>query len=237
MKRSGGIIGVIPARAGSRRLPGKNLRPLAGRPMIDWTLDAARSAASLDAVVVTSDDPGVLERAQAFGVLAVTRPPELSGDDAPVAAAVLHALATLGGCWTEVALLQPTSPLRIAADIDGAADLLRAESADALVSVSPPIKPTSFHRRIQDGRMQPLEASDTLVLINGAVYVRSVAALVAGCAFSPAGALAYVMPAERSWDVDTVEEFAACEALLSLRGHAFTTDRGSSAVTSEPRSP
>lgn len=235
MKLSGGLIGIIPARAGSRRLPGKNLRPLAGKPMIDWTLEAALGATSLDAVAVTSDDPGVLARAAAFGAAAVLRPPDLADDAAPVAAAVLHALACLSGAWSGVVLLQPTSPLRLASDIDGAVALYRTTGAEAVVAISPPAKPASFHRWLRDGRLLAFKPDDELAVINGAVYVRSAAALQAGEGFSPPGALGYRMPADRAWDVDTLEEFAACEALLALRNSPPLADQGSSAVTSAPR--
>lgn len=217
-KQGGRALAIIPARAGSARLPGKNMRPMAGRPMIGWTLAAAQDAALPDRIVVTTDDPEVAALARAAGVEVVDRPPELAGPDTPMAEAVLHALAAVGGDWGEVVLLQPTSPLRTAVDIDGAVALRRASGAAAVVGVSAAAgsgKPAHFHAGVSpDGRLGP----GTTHVINGAVYVVTTGALRATGGFRPEGTLAWVMPAERGGDVDTLEEFEACEALLAGRG-------------------
>ena len=105
------VIGIIPARAGSRRMIGKNTRMLAGRPMIGWTLAAARASQVLDRIVVSSDDPAVLDLATRMGCPApFVRPAALSGPEASVIDAVEHALGEVGGVWDYVVLLQPTSP-------------------------------------------------------------------------------------------------------------------------------
>lgn len=218
-KQGGRALAIIPARAGSTRLPGKNVRPMAGRPMIGWTLAAAREAVLLDRIVVTTDDPEVAVLAHAAGVAVVERPPELAGPDTPMADAVLHALDAVGGDWDEVVLLQPTSPLRTAADIDGAVALRRARGAPAAIGVSPvgdgPAKPPHFHVGVEaDGRLEP----GTSHVINGAVYVVQTEGLRAGGGFRPEGTLAWPMRSERGGDVDTLEEFEACAALLAARG-------------------
>ncbi|MDZ4113875.1 MAG: acylneuraminate cytidylyltransferase family protein [Brevundimonas sp.] len=211
------VIGVIPARAGSRRMIGKNTRMLAGRPMIGWTLAAARASQVLDRIVVSSDDPAVLDLAAAMGCPApFVRPAALSGPEASVIDAVEHALTEVGGDWDYVVLLQPTSPLRRAADIDAAVALADDSGAPAVVSVSPLSKPAGFHvHRGADGRLAgpPETLADTFV-INGAVYVARPERLSRDRTFRPEGALGYVMPVERGWDVDTADEFAACEARL-----------------------
>jgi N-acylneuraminate cytidylyltransferase len=211
------VIGVIPARAGSRRMIGKNTRMLAGRPMIGWTLAAARASQVLDRIVVSSDDPAVLDLAAEMGCPApFVRPAALSGPEASVIDAVEHALIEVGGDWDYVVLLQPTSPLRRAADIDAAVALADDSGAPAVVSVSPLSKPAGFHvHRDADGRLAgpPETLTDTFV-INGAVYVARPERLSRDRTFRPEGALGYVMPVERGWDVDTADEFAACEARL-----------------------
>lgn len=217
------IIGVIPARAGSRRLPGKNLRPMAGRPMMGWTLEAARASSALDRLLVTSDDEAVLDYARAEGVEAVRRPASLAGDDSPVADAVLHALEAAGGGWTHVVLLQPTSPLRRAGDIDAAVALCLSRGAAAVVSAAPALEPAGFHHRLdRTGVLAPLEpqaaGAAPVVRLNGAVYVVRTETLRRERSFRPPGALAWLMPPERSWDVDSLEEFAACEARLRADG-------------------
>lgn len=214
----GRVLGLIPARAGSQRLPGKNLRPLAGRPMLDWTLDAALGATSLDRVVVSTDDAGVAALARARGVEVVDRPAELAGSEASVIDAIVHALDRIGGDWELIVLLQPTSPLRLASDIDGAVALCRERDAPAVIGVSPLTKPPGFHGRVVEGVYRAdAETAAALSVINGAVYVGRPERLRAERTFQSEGTLAWTMPAERGWDVDTIEEFAVCDALLGAR--------------------
>lgn len=210
------VIGVIPARAGSQRLPGKNVRPMAGRPMIQWTLDAARASAVLDRVVVTSDDETVLEIARAAGAGAIRRPDALAGPDASVIDAIEHALKETGGNWDYVVLLQPTSPLRLAEDIDGAVQRCEATGAPAVIAVSPLAKPAVFHDRIDvSGRLSGTPDLENVVLINGAVYVGRPDILFGKRTFRLESAQAYEMPVERAVDVDTLADFLACEAYLT----------------------
>ncbi|NBB53305.1 NTP transferase domain-containing protein [Rhizobium sp. CRIBSB] len=221
MTTRGRTIGVIPARAGSQRLPGKNLRPMAGQPMILWTLQAARAATTLDGLVVTSDDDAVLALAEGQGVAAVRRPAHLAGADADVVDAVEHALAQVSGEWDEVVLLQPTSPLRRPTDIDGVVRLRRDQSAPAALSVSPLAKPVAFHLRQEPtGRLASAPPLDDVVVVNGAVYVIRTPVLLATRSFRPEGTVGYRMPAERGWDVDTFAEFLACEAALAVANEA-----------------
>ncbi|RZJ98539.1 MAG: acylneuraminate cytidylyltransferase family protein [Brevundimonas sp.] len=216
-KSGGRVLGLIPARAGSVRLPGKNMRPMAGRPMLGWTLAAAKAAVRLDHLAVTTDDADVAALARAEGFEVVNRPTALADAQASVVDAIDHASTALGGGFDWVALLQPTSPLRLAQDIDGAVELALAQDA-TVVSVSPLAKPSAFHGRIQaDGRYRPAPEAEGLTALNGAVYVSRLAPLLRDRTFQTPDALAYIMPAERAWDVDTLEEFAACEAVLRLR--------------------
>jgi N-acylneuraminate cytidylyltransferase len=221
------VIGIIPARAGSRRMIGKNTRMLAGRPMIGWTLAAARASQVLDRVVVSSDDPAVLELAAEMGCPApFVRPAALSGPEASVIDAVEHALGQVGGVWDYVVLLQPTSPLRRAEDIDAAVSLAESAGAPAVVSVSPLSKPAAFHVQMQPGgRLQPPPDSlGNTCVVNGAVYVARPDRLWRERSFRPEGTVGYVMPVERGWDVDTADEFAACEARLRADMAQITPD-------------
>lgn len=211
------VIGIVPARAGSRRMIGKNTRMLAGRPMIGWTLAAAQASAVLDRIVVSSDDPAVLALAEQMGCPApFERPAALSGPEASVIDAVEHALGEVGGHWDYVVLLQPTSPLRRARDIDAAVALAEARGAPAVLSISPLAKPAAFHvETAANGTLAPApEVLSRTFVVNGAVYVARPGRLFAERTFRPEGALGHVMPVERGWDVDTADEFAACEARL-----------------------
>lgn len=222
--RTGRVLGIVPARAGSQGLPGKNTRPIAGRPMVAWTLEACREATLLDQVVVSTDDDAVAAVATEMGFAPpFRRPADLSGPDASVIDAVEHALRTLGGVWDHVVLLQPTSPLRLGSDIDGAVRLCRHTGAPAVIGVSPVLKPQGFYGRLSaDGGFTPnAHAPDEPVVINGAVYVGRPDVLLERRTFLGPGTLGWLMAPERGWDVDTAFDFAVCEALWPhVRGEA-----------------
>jgi CMP-N,N'-diacetyllegionaminic acid synthase len=124
------ILGLIPARGGSKGVPRKNLAPVAGKPLLAWTVDAALAATELMRVVVSTDDD---EIASAAGVEVLRRPPELAADDTPMLEVVRHAVAELSP--DVVVLLQPTSPIRRAEHVDAAVRLLLESGADSVVSV------------------------------------------------------------------------------------------------------
>lgn len=217
------VLAIVPARGGSQRLIAKNVRPLAGRPMVAWTLEAARGSALIDHLVVSTDDPAVAAIAAELGwPPPFMRPDHLSGATSPVIDAIEHALEQVGGRWDYVVLLQPTSPLRTAADIDGAVRLCDETGAPAVIGVSPLPKPPAFYGQVDaEGRYTPGGVDfERAALINGAVYVGRPDVLMRDRTFQSEGALAYPMPFERSWDVDTLAEFAVCEALFPFQGES-----------------
>ncbi|CAN5373349.1 acylneuraminate cytidylyltransferase family protein [soil metagenome] len=209
------VLGIVPARAGSRGLPGKNVRPLAGRPMIGWTLAAGQASATIDRLVVSTDDEAVCDVAQAMKVQIVRRPAELATDAASVIDSIDHALRTVGGVWDYVVLLQPTSPLRTTHDIDGAVRLCDTRAAASVIGVSPMPKPAGFYGRVlADGEFaRNAPGPDEAVVINGAVYVGRPEVLLRDRSFQSQGTLAWTMPPARGWDVDTLFDFVVCEAL------------------------
>lgn len=221
---AGRVLGIVPARAGSQGLPGKNTRPLAGRPMIAWTLEACREATVLDQVVVSTDDEAVIRIATEMGFPPPFRRPEhLSGPDASVIDAIEHALTTLGHRWDYVVLLQPTSPLRLGSDIDGAVRLCHETGAPSVIGVSPVLKPQTFYGRLKsDGGFRAnTPEPDEPVVINGAVYVGRPEVLLEHRTFQGEGVLGWCMSPERGWDVDTAFDFLVCEALWPyVRGQA-----------------
>jgi len=129
------VVAVIPARGGSKGLPGKNLKPLAGVPLVARSIRAAMAAPSVDLVVVSSDDPGILEIAEAEGAVAVTRPDELSGDLASSESAVIHALDVVGGTPEIVVFLQCTSPFTKAEEVEALVEALDDPVYDAALTV------------------------------------------------------------------------------------------------------
>ncbi len=223
------VLGLIPARGGSKGLPGKNIRPLGGRPLIDWTIEAALQSEEVSRVIVSTDDAAIAEAARAAGAeVPGLRPRDLADDETPAMAVVRHAL----GAWasrdeTELVLLQPTSPLRTCEDIDGCVRERRRRGAGVCVSVSPVDKPpwwlfqlaregrlSPFLSRPEARRRQDLPAAYAL---NGAVYAAAIEALHGADSFLRPDTVGYVMAKERSVDIDDAVDFALAEALLAYR--------------------
>jgi CMP-N-acetylneuraminic acid synthetase len=133
------VLGLIPARGGSRGIPRKNVRPFLGKPLLLWTVELALASDALDHVVVSTDDEEIAELAGAAGARAVLRPAELAGDATPTAPVGAHALATLAAEGLEpatVAILEPTSPGRRPAHVTEGLALLAGSGADSVASVS-----------------------------------------------------------------------------------------------------
>jgi CMP-N-acetylneuraminic acid synthetase len=157
------VLGVIPARGGSKGIPRKNLAPLAGRPLVAYSCDAALAAERLSRVLVSTDDPEIAEVCRAHGVEApFTRPAELSADETPMVDVLRHAVsacAAQGWQADVVVLLQPTSPLRRPEHVDRAVELLVDAAADTVVSV------VRVPHRFEASSLMRLEADGRLVLV------------------------------------------------------------------------
>lgn len=221
------VLAVITARGGSKGLPGKNLRPLRGRPLIGWTIAAAQASRRLDRVVLSSDDPDIIAAAETLGCEApFRRAPDLAGDAAASIDVVLDALERVPG-FDVVVLLQPTSPLRTAADIDGTLERMAATGAPACVSVAEaPSHPWLVFGQDARGRLDPFapapaEASlrrqdlPPAWVLNGAVYAADAAWLRRERTFlKPGETAAWPMPPARSIDIDTLADFEAAERLF-----------------------
>jgi CMP-N-acetylneuraminic acid synthetase len=158
---SGGVLGLVPARAGSKGVPGKNLRPLAGRSLLEYTAAVAHESGVLDRMVLSTDSEEIAEAGRACGLeVPFLRPAALAADDTPMLPVVKHALNALAGSgWHAeiVVLLQPTSPLRRAAHVRDAIGLLRSTNADSVVTVVelPRHLSPDYVMRIEAGRLVP----------------------------------------------------------------------------------
>lgn len=129
-------LGVIPARGGSKRIPRKNVKPLAGKPLIQWTIEAARQANCLTTWVVSTEDEQIRDVALSLGAYVIRRPDELADDLASSDSVALHALEWMGrDDYDLVVLLHPTNPIRSGEHIDQAVSTLWASSANSLASV------------------------------------------------------------------------------------------------------
>lgn len=225
-----GIVGLITARGGSKGIVGKNIRPIGGIPLIAWTIRAALESQRLDRVLVSTDDAEIARVSRQFGAdVPFYRPDELAQDDSPHVDSLIHALRWLesdeGSMPEYCVLLQPTCPLRIASDIDGAVDLAVTRRADAVLGVCEASDHPYLARMInEDGSIKEFVDVDIeyyarqffpkAYRVNGAVYVNRSEALIQSKQMFPEGTLAYVMPASRSWDIDTPWEFHVVDLLL-----------------------
>jgi CMP-N,N'-diacetyllegionaminic acid synthase len=219
----GKVLAVITARGGSKGLPGKNILPLAGRPLLAWTIAAANAAKGLDRLILSTDDEEIAEAARALGCeVPFIRPPELASDTATSVDVVLHACAQLPE-YDTVCLLQPTSPFRRSDDIDSCLEMFWSAAADSVISFTTLSKPAQWLFRKDAGEhISPLlpgpinmrrQDCETLYVPNGAVYVIAVATLQRERTFYLPKTKAYVMPQERSLDIDTRLDFKLAEVL------------------------
>ncbi|WP_157785583.1 cytidylyltransferase domain-containing protein [Sinorhizobium fredii] len=217
MKNAGSVLAVIPARAGSKGLPGKNIVEFHGRPLIHWTISAALESGCCDTVLVSTDSQEIADIAIAAGATAPwLRPQHLADDKTSTTAAVVHALDQSPA--DIVVVLQPTSPLRTARDIAACVSLYR-DTGKPVVSVCA-AKPWLF-AEARDGALSPALEFATqrqeakYFSPNGAVYIFSAEFLRSGEAWWSVGALPYLMPPERSVDIDTPYDLAVAKALFS----------------------
>jgi CMP-N-acetylneuraminic acid synthetase len=218
------VVALVPARGGSKGIPRKNLVPLAGKPLIRWTIDAARAAETVTRVVVSTDDDEIA--AEAHDVDVLRRPAELSADETPMLPVIHDALAAYP-CEVLV-LLQPTSPLRRPGHVDDAVRLLQDTGADAVVSVvSVPHRyvPSSLMQLLGD-RLERLSGSEpqgSLRQGKQQLYARNGPAVLAlrpdtlGEDLFGGDVRAYVMDERDSLDIDTPYDLELAELLLRAR--------------------
>ena len=218
-------LAVIPARGGSKRLPNKNILDLNGKPLIAWSIEAAKKSKKIDDVVVTSDSEKILNIAKQYNVKAIKRPDFLASDTATTFDAIKHAIETLDDKYEYIVLLQPTSPLRNEKHIDEAIELLEQKNADAVISVcemehSPlwsntlpeNLSMNNFLRdEVKNKRSQDL---DKYYRLNGAIYICKTDRLLKEKTFFIKDKIyAYIMDRKSSVDIDDEIDFKLAEIL------------------------
>ena len=230
------VVAVVPARAGSKSVPGKNIRPLGGKPLIAWSIEAGRAVNQIDRVIVSTDGAEIAAVARRSGAEVYDRPAALATDTAQVTDALRDLIATLrreGETAEVMVLLEPTAPLRAAADVAACLALMDARGLDSVATFKP--ADLNPHRawRLVDGRpetflpgVDPWKRRQDLPpahQLNGCVYAFSIPGLMEGAGkgglsllFGKTGAVE--MPPERSIDIDTPVDFATAEALLAAAG-------------------
>lgn len=211
------LLALITARGGSKGLPRKNILPVGGKPLIAWTISAAKDADCVDHVVLSSDDDEIMEVASRWGCeVPFRRPPELASDTATSIDVVLHAIDQVPG-YDYVILLQPTSPLRTSQDIDSAFKLMRSSGAPSCVSVCEAEQSPYWMYRLKDnGRLENIipkspgvtrrQDLPLIYVLNGAIYIAKVEWLRSSKSFLSEETIAYLMPIDRSVDIDNAED-------------------------------
>ncbi len=226
-----GILGVVPARGGSKGILRKNIRPLAGQPLIAYTIRAACDCRLIAEVVVSTDDEETREIALALGAQApFLRPAELAGDTALAIPTIQHAVREMEVLrkrpYDFVVMLQPTTPLRTAEDLTSSLTQLIESNADGIISVVSvdnwhPMKMKKFvGDRLLDYEKPPVENPPRQILppvymVNGAIYATRRDVLMEGNTFQGKYCLGYAMPAERSVNIDGELDFIVAEYLLN----------------------
>lgn len=226
------VLGLIPARGGSRRLPGKNLAEADGRSLLQRAIDVGLEARGVDRLIVSTDDPAIAEAARAGGAeVPFMRPPELAVDKAASLDVVRHALR-----WADTAepdgfdfvvLLQPTSPLRMARDVEQTLRLCRSRGCTTAVTAATAPRSDVLMIGGADGALAPLSAFGRPVRLNGAVYVLRSDHVRNGGGFIADDTAFHLMPGHRSVDVDTREDLDLAVSMLKQRSTLRPEDESS----------
>jgi CMP-N,N'-diacetyllegionaminic acid synthase len=226
------VLGVITARGGSKGIPGKNLVPLLGKPLLAYTVEAASDAKELDRVILSTEDEEIAGFGRSLGVdVPFRRPAELATDQARHTEVLQHAVRSLdqeGDRYDAVLTLQPTSPLRTAADIDGAIALMRERAADAVISlveacgVHPhKMKTLSSKGHVVDppfasGKSHvPRQELPPFYVPDGSIYLTRVQLLMGENAILGGITLPWFVPVERWANIDHPRDLLIAEAMLN----------------------
>jgi N-acylneuraminate cytidylyltransferase/CMP-N,N'-diacetyllegionaminic acid synthase len=232
------MIAIVPARGGSKGLPGKNIKNLCGRPMIAYTIETALKSKYIQEVIISTDEKKIADIAVEYGATCpFMRPPELARDDSHAIDTYLYTVENLnrqhGYNIDEFVVLQPTSPLRITEDIDNTIDIFYRYKADSAASFVKETHPIIWHKYLdKEGKISSIFSENQLqnrqeirptYYPNGAVYVFKYSLLVKDRCYYTERSYAYIMPFDRSIDIDTMDDFEYAEILLRRRHekHAY----------------
>ena len=218
----GKFLFIIPARGGSKGVPRKNIRDLAGKPLLVWTIEEAKKSKFADRIVLSSEDAEIIHVTKKHGCeVPFVRPDELAQDNTPGIDPVLHAIEQCPG-YEYVVLLQPTSPLRTVEDIDGCIQFfLDNQAASCITLKEAEESPFWMYTKNNVGQLKNLIKQDSIITrrqdlpkvyaLNGAVYVATVEFVRQNKSFLTEETIGYVMPEERSIDIDVEIDFKVCE--------------------------
>lgn len=222
------ILVIIPARGGSKGLPGKNIKDLCGKPLIGYSIDVAREITSDENICVSTDDQKIIDTVEKYGLkVPFVRPSEFATDSATTNDVLLHALSyfeRIGRNYEVILLLQPTSPLRTVEQVKDAMSMYRKD-IDMVVSVSKSHAPAVLCEENDEGFVEPVfnkkalgrQNLPTLYEFNGAIYVINVSALKEKGLSGFTKRVKYVMPKEFSVDIDDIYDFMMIETMIKTQ--------------------
>jgi CMP-N,N'-diacetyllegionaminic acid synthase len=228
------VLGIIPARGGSKGIPRKNIRSMAGTPLLLYTARAVLAATSLSRILLSTDDPEIAAVGRSAGLeVPFLRPAELSQDSTPMVQVVLHALAWTRSCGLEyeaICLLQPTSPLRSASTIDRCVALLWERDADSVISVRPvppEHNPHWVYFESPTGLLEPFVRGTEITRrqelppayhADGSVFVVKTEVVMREHSLKGKRMIGAVSPENEAADLDTEEQWRDVEQRLKFSG-------------------
>ena len=226
------ILSIIPARGGSKGLPGKNIKELSGKPLIGWTIEAALNSSKIDRVICSTDDAQIASVAESFHCeVPFIRPNKLAQDDVPLVDVVAHAIDYLeknGESYDAVITLQGTSPFRTSDDIDKAIEFFINRNAKSLMSLCEASTPPFWHYSINkfgytspvidneyvDERRQKIPKT---YIRNGAIFINMIDTFKKWRDFFKPDPIGYIMEPTHSVDIDDIHDFLYAEFLLNQK--------------------
>ena len=230
------VLGLIPARGGSKGVPKKNIKSLLGKPLIQYTVDSAKESKYIDHLIVSTDSEEIAQVCKSISVdVPFIRPDQLASDKAKAIGVIQHAITMMeeidGVTYDLVVYLEPPNPLRLVEDIDNCLDLFEENNPDCVVSVQ---EANQFHpilmKQIKDGRLLPIWKDEpegvprqlyepTAYMRNGAVYVFRKEHIMNGIMYGK-DILPYVMPVERSVCIDDMMDWYVAEAWMKTNNES-----------------
>jgi CMP-N-acetylneuraminic acid synthetase len=221
------VLALITARGGSKGIPGKNIKCLADKPLINWTIDAARKSAYIDRLILSSDDDSIIEQALSAGCeVPFKRPAQLAMDKSSSMDVIVHALENLTEQYDYLLLLQPTSPFRTVAQIDAIIEQSIGTEADVTVSVTESKKNPAFMYTLDGNKLLPVISAQQqsrrqdmpkVYEHNGALYLSSIPHLLQVRSFNGEEVGAFIMDTMSSLDLDELIDWEFAEYLI-LKG-------------------
>lgn len=224
------MIAIIPARGGSKGLPGKNIKKMNDKPLIWYTINSANKSKFVNKIIVSTDDDGIANISKSFGAeIPFMRPKELARDDSLAIDNYIYTIDRLNKEFKynigEFIVLQPTSPLRTSLDIDNAIQIFKEKKADSVISVSEVIHPPIWSKRINEKGIlrncfdiridnKNRQEIEKAYMPNGAIFVFKFSLLKEKYSYYSDKTYPYIMPLERSIDIDSKLDFEFAEYLV-----------------------